>query len=178
MENCVSNLLMPKATAMWLIDHTSLTFDQISRFCNLHLLEIQALADGETSIQPIDPISNYQLTWEDIHACEKDPQKDLTLLIYEAQKKKVVKKTSRYISIAKRHDKPSAIAWILKHHPEINDAQISRLLGTTRATIMNIRNKTHKDMAKITAKSPVHLNLCSQEDLEKTLQENTLERKE
>jgi uncharacterized protein len=167
----MSALLMPKATAMWLVDNTSLTFEQIGKFCNLHPLEIQALADGDIVIRSADPTSGGQLSMDDIHACEKDPTKMLCATEKPRTVVRARKKETRYIPIAKRHDKPNAIAWLVKHHPEMTDAQISRLLGTTRPTIMNIRNRTHKDMEKIQAQSPVKLGLCNDDDLQNELEQ-------
>ncbi|MGD9637890.1 MAG: cell cycle transcriptional regulator TrcR [Alphaproteobacteria bacterium] len=161
--------LMPKATAVWLVENTALTFSQIAEFCGLHELEIQAIADGETAIGIIgqDPIKTGQLTPEEIARCEKNQDSSLVLLEKEAAKLKT--KNAKYTSVAKRQDRPDAIAWILKHHPEIPNAQIRKLLGTTNQTIDSIKNKTHKKIAVIKPINPVTLGLCTEADLEKEI---------
>ena len=159
--------LMPKATAVWLIDNTALSFTQIADFCGLHELEIQAIADGDTAIGIVghDPIKTGQLTLEEITRCEKNPDTFLKLLEKEASG--IKSKGAKYTSVAKRQDRPDAIAWILKHHPEMPNAQIRKLLGTTNQTIDSIKNKTHKKIATIKAINPVTLGLCTEADLEK-----------
>ena len=167
----MASLLMPKATAVWLIDNTSLTFDQISEFCNLHILEVQAIADGDVGqgIVGFDPIINGQLTKEEIESCSKDPNLRLTKsednLPYSSDRTKGPK----YIPLSRRSDKPNAVAWMVKNHPELKDTQISRLVGTTKSTIEKIRSRTHWNISNISAKHPVLLNLCSKEDLEKEI---------
>jgi hypothetical protein len=166
--------LMPKGTAIWLIENTGLTFDQIAKFCGLHPLEVQGMADGEVAkgFVGIDPVSNGQLTSEEIKRCEADPN-SLIKLSDEAQKlgdehaREMKKKKSNYVPIARRQDKPNAVAWILKHCPEINDQQICKLIGTTKTTINSIRSRTHWNIQEIRAKDPVLLGLCSQTLLDK-----------
>ncbi|MDP1723288.1 MAG: DUF1013 domain-containing protein [Alphaproteobacteria bacterium] len=158
-------LLMPKATAAWLVEQTALTFEQIAAFCNLHSLEVQSIADGDIIIQGVDPVSSGQLTWEEIERCAKDPTARLKRIEKQSEYIHDRKRGSRYIPISKRADKPSAIAWLIKNHPELNDHQIMRLLGTTKATILSIRNRTHKDMQNIKSQNPVRTGLCTDEGL-------------
>ena len=160
--------LMPKATAVWLVEHTSLTFDQIGEFCGLHALEIQAIADGEVAMQMqgLDPIANGQLTLEEIERCQKDPSTRLQIA-KEAHPVELVKHSGpRYTPIAKRQDKPDAISWLLKNHPELSDGQISKLVGTTKPTIQAVRDRTHWNSPNIKPRYPVALGLCSMEMLE------------
>ena len=160
--------LMPKATAVWLVEHTSLTFDQIGEFCGLHALEVQAIADGEVAVQMqgLDPIANGQLTLEEIERCQKDPSARLKLLA-EAVPVPVVKhRGPRYTPIAKRQDKPDAIAWLLKSHPELSDGQISKLIGTTKPTIAAVRDRTHWNSPNIKPRHPVALGLCTMQELD------------
>ena len=159
--------LMPKATAVWLIDNTTLTFDQVADFTGLHPLEVSGIADGEVAvgIKGFDPIANNQLTREEIERCEQDPKGRLTV-------KKAVKapepkkKAPRYTPLSKRLDRPAAIAWLVRNHPELADAQISKLLGTTKQTIEAIRNRTHWNSANIQPVDPVALGLCRQIELD------------
>lgn len=161
--------LMPKATAVWLVENTTLTFDQIAEFCGMHALEVQAIADGEvaTGIVGLDPVANGQLTREEIERCEKDPDASLRMLVSEVTIGK--HKGARYTPVSKRQDRPDAIAWLLKHHPELSDAQISKLIGTTKATIASVRDRTHWNAANIKPRNPVTLGLCSEADLEKAV---------
>lgn len=156
--------LMPKATAVWLVENTGLTFDQIAEFCGMHSLEVQGIADGEVAIGivGIDPVAASQLTREEISRCEADPKARLKILRKDLPEIVQRPKGARYTPIAKRQDKPSAVAWLLRHHPELNDAQVGRLLGTTKATIQKIRDRSHWDMQNIKPTSPVMLGLCSQ----------------
>ena len=160
--------LMPKATAVWLVEHTSLTFDQIGEFCGLHPLEVQAIADGEVALQMqgLDPIANGQLTLEEIERVQKDPNARLEIA-KEAHPIELVKHTGpRYTPIAKRQDKPDAISWLLKNHPELSDGQISKLVGTTKPTIQAVRDRTHWNSPNIKPRHPVALGLCTMEMLE------------
>ncbi len=163
--------LMPMATAVWLIDNTTLTFRQIARFCGLHELEVQGIADGTVgqSIVGIDPTANGQLTWEEIRRCEADPDAELQLAP-DAKPMPTRTKGPRYTPVSKRQDKPDAIAWLLRHHPELSDAQISRLVGTTKPTIQSIRERTHWNMANIRPLDPVALGLCKQQELDEAVQ--------
>ncbi len=158
--------LMPKATAVWLIEKTALTFLQIAEFCGMHPLEVQAIADGEVAqgIVGYDPIANGQLTLEEIRRCEADPNVRLQLL---APVNPLPRRHSaaHYTPVAKRNDRPDAIAWLLRNHPQLTDAQISKLLGTTKETIQKVRTRTHWNSANIKPRDPVFLGLCSQGDL-------------
>lgn len=164
--------LMPKATAVWLIDNTALTFQQIAAFCGLHPLEVQAIADGEVSagIQGFDPVLANQLTRAEIARCEADPAARLRIATNDLPKPAQKTKGPRYIPVAKRGDKPDAIAWLLKHHPELKDAQISRLIGTTKDTIAKVRDRTHWNSPQIQARHPVFLGLCNQRDLDAAIE--------
>jgi len=164
--------LMPKATAIWLIEHTFLTFEQIANFCDLHLLEVQGIADGEVAkgIIGVDPIIGGQLTAEEVAKCEKNPA--LRLSLSESARKVIKeqesrKKNAKYTPIVKRQDKPDAIAWLLKHCPELNDAQLMKLIGTTKHTIQAVRDKTHWNAQNIRPRDPVLLALCTQTELDK-----------
>jgi hypothetical protein len=160
--------LMPKATAVWLVENTALTFDQIAEFCGLHALEVQAIADGEVAaqMQGLDPVANGQITAEEIKRCEQDPAARLQLA-EQAQPAPLVKhKGPRYTPISKRQDKPDAIAWLLKNHPELSDGQISKLVGTTKPTIAAVRDRTHWNSPNIKPRHPVALGLCTLPELE------------
>ena len=160
--------LMPKATAVWLVENTGLTFDQIAEFCGLHALEVQAIADGEVAaqMQGLDPVANGQITAEEIKRCEQDPSARLQLSD-QAQPVPLVKhKGPRYTPISKRQDKPDAIAWLLKNHPELSDGQISKLVGTTKPTIAAVRDRTHWNSPNIKPRHPVALGLCTLPELE------------
>ncbi len=161
--------LMPKATAVWLVDNTALTFDQIALFCGLHPLEVKGIANGDVAsgIKGMDPISNAQLTRDEIDRCQDDPSAQLELA---AAKRDVPppkpRKGSRYTPLSKRQERPDAIAWLVRNHPELNDAEIGRLVGTTKPTIQSVRERNHWNMANITPIDPVTLGLCSQIDLD------------
>jgi hypothetical protein len=160
--------LMQKATAVWLVDNTKLTFSQIAKFCGLHELEVNGIADGEvaTGIRGMDPISNTQLTLEEIKRCEDDQLADLVLLKNPAAIGEGKRRGPRYTPLSKRQDRPAAIAWLVKFHPELTDAQISKLLGTTKPTIQSIRGRTHWNMANFQPVDPVALGLCKQTELD------------
>ncbi len=162
--------LMPMATAVWLVDNTSLSFRQIGRFCELHVLEVQAIAD-ETVAQTIvgqDPTLSDQLTRAEIERCQNDPSADLQLVVDEVPAQPRTK-GPRYTPVSKRQDKPDAIAWILRHHPELSDAQIGRLIGTTKPTIEAIRSRSHWNIQNIQPKDPVSFGLCGQKDLDEAV---------
>ena len=163
----MAKLLMPRATAVWLIDNTTLTFEQIAAFTDLHMLEIQALADGEvgSNMKGSNPIQGGQLSREMIEACEKDPNAELKLLRSDLPEPVIRHKGPRYTPLSKRADKPDAIAWLLRHHPELVDAQICRLIGTTKPTILAIRDKSHWNSPNLKPRSPAELGLCTQLDL-------------
>jgi hypothetical protein len=164
--------LMPKATAVWLVENTGLTFEQIAEFCGMHPLEIQGIADGEVAIGivGIDPVAASQLTREEIARCEADRKAKLQLLKKDLPQIVQQVKGARYTPIAKRQDKPSAIAWLLRHHQELTDAQVGHLLGTTKSTIQKVRDRSHWDMQNIKPTSPVMLGLCSQVALDDAIE--------
>ncbi|MEE9301979.1 MAG: cell cycle transcriptional regulator TrcR [Alphaproteobacteria bacterium] len=163
----MSGLLMPKATAVWLVESTSLTFDQIAAFCGMHPLEIQAIADDEVAqgIVGFDPVTNGQLTHDEIERCQADPSARLTLT--EGIEKFTVPKRrrARYTPVSKRQNRPDAIAWLLKNQPELSDSQISKLLGTTKPTINAVRERTHWNAQNIKPQDPVQLGMCTAEEL-------------
>ena len=163
--------LMPRATAVWLVENTTLTFRQISRFCEIHELEIQAIADGDVSsnIRGLSPVDNGQLSWEEIRRCEADKKADLQASEMERNVKARNLKAKKVLSPSQRQDKPNAIAWIIKNYPQMKDTLICKLIGTTKSTIEAIRSGTHKDMANIRAKNPIAIGLCSEQDVEKAL---------
>ena len=162
-------ILMPKATAVWLVDNTSLTFEQIADFCGLHPLEVKGIADGEVArdIRGADPIANGQLTREELDRAGANPKYRM-----KAQKSrhaellKPAKKAPRYTPVSRRQDRPDAIAWFLRNHPEIPDSQLAKLLGTTKATIDQVRNRTHWNSASIKPVDPVTLGLSTQLELD------------
>src|SRR5580700_9421551 len=161
--------LMPKATAVWLVDNTSLTFDQIADFCSLHPLEVKGIADGEVArdIRGADPIGTGQLTREELDKAQSDPSYRM-----KAQKSrhaellKPIKKAPRYTPVSRRQDRPDAIAWFVRNHPEVTDAQVSKMLGTTKATIDQVRDRTHWNSANIKPVDPVTLGLITQLELD------------
>ena len=165
----MTEILMPKATAVWLVDNTSLTFEQIADFCGLHPLEVKGIADGEVArdIRGADPIANGQLSREELDAAQENPAYRM-----KAQKSrhaellKPNKKAPRYTPVSRRQDRPDAIAWFLRNHPEVADSQIARLLGTTKATIDQVRNRTHWNAPNIKPVDPVTLGLVSQLELD------------
>jgi hypothetical protein len=160
-------LLMPKATAVWLVENTTLTFDQIGDFCHLHPLEVQGIADGEVAIGIVglDPTTNGQLTKEEIERCEKDSTLRLKMAKVAIPLPLTRSKGPRYTPVSKRQDKPDAVAWLVRHHPELTDAQISRLIGTTKQTIAAVRDRSHWNSANLRPRDPVLLGLCTQTDL-------------
>ena len=158
--------LMPHATASWLVDNTALTFEQISEFCGLHILEVQAMADDLTSAKYTgrDPLRSGELTTAEIEKGQNDA--GYRLKMFKAPVTVGRTKGARYTPVSKRQDKPDGIAWILRNHAEVSDAQISKLIGTTRTTIAAIRDRSHWNISNITAKDPVTLGLCSQRELD------------
>ncbi|MGF1444670.1 MAG: DUF1013 domain-containing protein [Pikeienuella sp.] len=159
--------LMPKATAVWLVDNTTLTFRQIAEFCGMHELEIAGIADGEVAvgIKGLDPVQNNQLTAEEIKRCEADPVARLKL-VRRAVAPPPKKKAPRYVPVSKRQDRPAAIAWLVRYHPEVETSQIAKLVGSTKPTIEAIRNRTHWNSANIQPVDPVALGLCTQIELD------------
>ena len=161
--------LMPKATAVWLVEHTALTFEQVANFCGLHVLEVKGIADGDVAqgIQGRDPISAGQLTAEEIALAEKDPAHALEIApLKVAISPSSAKRGPRYTPVSRRHDRPNAVLWIIRNHPELKDSQIMRLVGTTKPTIAQIRDRSHWNSANLTPQDPVALGLCSQIDLD------------
>ncbi len=163
--------LMPKATAVWLVDNTALTFKQIAQFCGLHELEVQGIADGDVAQGIIgqNPIFSGQLSKEGIESCEQNPEKDLALKDSIANNIKFSGKKSKYTPIARRQDKPDAIAFLIKYHPELTNANIKKLVGTTDSMIESIRSKTHWNMKEIKPRDIVLLGLCSQSQFNEVL---------
>ena len=162
-------ILMPKATAVWLVDNTSLTFEQIADFCGLHPLEVKGIADGEVArdIRGADPIANGQLSREQLDSAGADPKYRMAAQkSRHAELLKPAKKAPRYTPVSRRQDRPDAIAWFIKNHPEITDAQISKLLGTTKATIESVRNRTHWNSNTRKPVDPVSLGLSTQLELD------------
>ncbi|MEG9861916.1 MAG: cell cycle transcriptional regulator TrcR [Parvularculales bacterium] len=162
--------LMPKATAVWLVDNTTLTFDQIADFCGLHPLEVKGIADGDVAqgILGISPISNGQISREDLERCQAEETARLAL-IEQVQESLGTKKKSRYTPVSRRQSRPDAISWLLRHHPELNDAQIGRLVNTTKATIKRVRERSHWNTPNITPTDPVVLGLCTQIEMDEAV---------
>ena len=163
--------IMRKATAVWLVDNTTLSFKQIGDFCGLHDLEVQGIADGEVAagIKGFDPIVNNQLTAEEIKRCEADPKAKLVLKTIPEAVGERKRKGPRYTPLSKRQDKPSAIAWLVKHHSNLTDGQIGKLVGTTKPTIKAIRERSHWNIANIVPTDPVILGICSQIELDEAV---------
>lgn len=161
--------LMPKATAVWLVENTALTFEQIGAFCGMHPLEVQAIADGEVAagMQGRDPVAAGEVTLAEIERCSADPQSMLRPADRRIPIPQARQKGARYTPVAKRQDRPDAIAWILKNYPELTDAQVCKLIGTTKPTIDKVRDRTHWRSTDIKPRNPVGLGLCSESDLQK-----------
>ena len=168
----MSQPLMPKATAVWLVENTSLTFDQIAQFCGLHPLEVQGIADGEiaSGIQGLDPIANGQLSKDEIERCQGDASARLQLAKQDLPQPAKRTKGPRYTPVAKRQDKPNGVAWMIRNYPEVSDAQICKLIGTTKNTIQAVRERTHWNMTNIQPRDPVLLGLCGQTELNAAIQ--------
>lgn len=161
--------LMPKATAVWLVENTALTFEQIAEFCGLHTLEVKGIADGDVAlgIKGMDPITSGQLTRDEIIRGEQDPNYRLKLAEPKVSIPQLTrKKGPRYTPVSRRHDRPNAVLWLLRNHPELKDSQIMRLVGTTKPTITQIRDRTHWNSANLVPQDPVTLGLCTQIDLD------------
>jgi uncharacterized protein len=161
--------LMPKATAVWLVANTSLTFEQIAAFCGLHVLEVKGIADGDVAqgIKGLDPVTSAQLTREEIETAERDPAHPLHLAEPKvAVPETAAKKGPRYTPLSRRQDRPNAVLWLLRNHPELKDSQLMRLVGTTKPTIAQIRDRSHWNAPNLTPQDPVTLGLCSQTDLD------------
>ena len=157
---------MPKATAVWLVENTKISFKQIADFCSLHELEVKGIADGDVAkgIKAYNPILAGQLTREEIEACSKDSNRMLTINIKTLDIKKDRKKP-RYVPLSKRQDRPEAVLWLLKNQPQLSDGQIGKLVGSTKNTVTLIRNKNYWNFSNLSAKDPVVSNLCSQIDI-------------
>jgi hypothetical protein len=164
--------LMAKATAVWLVDNTTLSFRQIAEFCGLHELEVQGIADGDVAagVKGFDPIQNNQLDQEEIDKGEKDPNYRLRLKFYSAAVGEEKRRGPRYTPLSKRQDRPAAILWLVKFHPELTDGQIGKLVGTTKPTIQSIRERTHWNISNIQPIDPVALGLCKQSELDSAVQ--------
>ncbi len=164
--------IMAKATAVWLVDNTTLSFKQIADFCGLHELEVQGIADGDVAagVRGFDPITNNQLTQEEIDAAEKDPLHKLQLKFNAAAVGEEKRRGPRYTPLSKRQDRPAAILWLVKFHPELSDGQISKLVGTTKPTIQSIRERTHWNISNIQPVDPVALGLTKQTELDAAVQ--------
>lgn len=159
--------LMPKSTAIWLVEHTSLTFEQIADFCGLHILEVKAIADGETdNMIGFDPIASSQLTPEEIARCEADPGQKLQISPAVDVGKMIKNHRAKYTPVLKRRDKPSAILWLVRYYPALSDSQICNFLCSTRSTVQSIRNKTHWNIQNIEPQSPVSLGFCTPDELD------------
>ena len=164
--------IMAKATAVWLVDNTTLTFKQVADFCDFHELEVQGIADGDVAagVKGFDPITNNQLTHEEIQTAEKDPTHKLQLKFNSAAVGEEKRRGPRYTPLSKRQDRPASILWLVKFHPELTDAQISKLVGTTKPTIQALRERTHWNINNIQPIDPVALGLCKQSELDAVVQ--------
>ena len=164
--------IMAKATAVWLVDNTTMTFKQIADFCDLHELEVQGIADGDvaTGVKGFDPIANNQLEQDEITKAEADPLYKLKLKVYAAAQGEEKRRGPRYTPLSKRQDRPAAILWLVKFHPELSDGQISKLVGTTKPTIQSIRERTHWNISNIQPVDPVALGLTKQSELDAAVQ--------
>ena len=163
--------LMPKATAVWLVENTSLSFKQIAIFCNLHEVEVQGIADGEVAkgIKAYNPIIAGQLTREEIELSSKDGYRPLQLLVKKLDISTKERKKPKYTPLSKRQDRPDSILWLIKNHPELLDTQIAKLIGTTKNTVVSIKKRSYWNFNNLSPKDPIAINLCSQLDLENAL---------
>lgn len=165
--------LMPKATAVWLVENTSLTFEQVAEFCGLHPLEVKGIADGDVAqgIKGMDPVASGQLTRTEIERCQKSANARLMFAVSKHKLPEVKpRKGPRYTPVSRRQDRPDAIAWLVRNHPELTDAQISKLVGTTKPTIESVRDRSHWNSPNIKPVDPVTLGLCSQIELDAAVQ--------
>ncbi len=172
--------LMPKATAVWLVENTSLSFEQIAEFCKLHPLEVKGIADGEVAsgIKGLDPIITGQLTREEVELAQRTPNHKLRMAERKVKVPEMrgTKRGPRYTPVSRRQDRPNAILWLVRNHPELKDAQIMRLVGTTKNTIQQVRERTHWNTANLSPMDPVTLGLCSQIDLDFEVQRSAKDR--
>ncbi|BDX00802.1 DUF1013 domain-containing protein [Maricaulis maris] len=177
----MTEILMPKATAVWLVDNTSLTFDQIADFCGLHPLEVKGIADGDVAVgvRGADPISNGQLTREEIQKAEDTATYRMTVIKpkYSELHQPAKRRGPRYTPLSRRQNRPDAIAWLVRNHPELADAQISKLIGTTKTTIQAVRERSHWNSANIKPTDPVSLGLCTQIDLDEQVKKASARRR-
>ena len=162
-----NGLLMPIATAVWLVENTTLTFKQIANFCNLHEVEVQGIADGEVArgIKPYNPIISGQLTREEIELSSKDENRQLQIKVNDVEISSEETKAKKYVPLSKRQDKPDSALWLIKHHSLLKDSQIAKLVGITKNSVTSIRNKSYWNYNNLNAKDPVAMNLFSQKDL-------------
>ena len=162
-----NGLLMPMATAVWLVENTTLTFKQIANFCNLHEVEVQGIADGEVAkgIKPYNPIMAGQLTREEISLSSEDENRPLEIKISDIEISGQSEKTKKYVPLSKRQDKPDSALWLLKNHSQLKDSQIAKLVGITKNSVTSIRNKSYWNFNNLTPKDPVSINLFTQKDL-------------
>ena len=162
-----NGLLMPVATAVWLVENTTLTFKQIASFCNLHEVEVQGIADGEVAkgIKPYNPIMSGQLTREEIELSSKDENRLLQIKVNEIKISDKAEKIKKYVPLSKRQDKPDSALWLLKHHSQLKDSQVAKLVGITKNSVTSIRNKSYWNFNNLNAKDPVSINLFTQKDL-------------
>ena len=165
-------LLMPLATAVWLVENTTLTFKQIANFCNLHEVEVQGIADGEVAkgIKPYDPIMSGQLTREEIELSSKDEYRSLQIKALDVEIEGEDKKIKKYVPLSKRQDKPDSALWLLKQHSQLKDSQIAKLVGITKNSVTSIRNKSYWNYNNLNPKDPVAMNLFTQKDLSLALE--------
>ena len=163
---------MPKATAVWLVENTTLTFQQIANFCKLHELEVKGIADGDVAkgIKAYNPILAGQLSREEVDICSKDPNKNLSIMKKNEDVQIKERKRPKYTPLSKRQDRPDAILWLCKNAPELNDAQISKIVGSTKGTVSLIRKRSYWNFSNLKPRDPVILALCSQETFEKSLE--------
>ena len=170
--------IMAKATAVWLVDNTTMSFKQIADFCGLHELEVQGIADGDVAqgVKGFDPIANNQLTQDEIDKAEQNPSHKLKLKFNAAAVGEEKRRGPRYTPLSKRQDRPASILWLVKFHPELSDGQISKLVGTTKPTIQAIRERTHWNIANIDPIDPVALGLCKQSELDMAVQKANAKR--
>jgi hypothetical protein len=172
MSTVLNTPLMPKATAVWLVENTALSFEQIAAFCHLHPLEVKAIADGEAAqgIKGMDPVMTGQLTRDEIEKAQREPKHRLKLADRKVKVPESKRRGPRYTPVSRRQDRPNAILWILRNHAELKDAAIMRLVGTTKTTIQQIRERSHWNAANLAPMDPVTLGLCSQLDLDLEVQ--------
>mgnify|MGYP000391401559 CR=1 FL=1 len=178
----MTDVLMPKATAVWLVDNTTLTFDQIASFCNLHALEVQGIADGEVAagIKGLDPIATGQLSQDEIDRCTRDAAQRLRRSDARLRETQRRSKGPRYTPLSRRQDRPNAIAWLVRYHPELTDAQVCKMVGTTKPTVVSVRDRSHWNTPNLAPQDPVSLGMCTQTELDEAVQAaaKRLQRKE